>query len=56
MRYWAANALSAWGESSGWLKPMLTTLNWLVPKVFCKPSTVSCNDRVVVGHTWKHPV
>ena len=54
--YWAANALSAMGESSGWLKPMLTTLNLLTPKVFCKPWTVSCNERVVLGHTWKQPV
>ena len=29
------------------MKPMLTTLNLLTPKVFCKPWTVSCNERGV---------
>jgi len=56
MPYWVAKALSACGESAGWLKPMLTTLNWLGPRLFWSPSTVSCKDLVVVGHTWKQPV
>jgi hypothetical protein len=56
MRCCAANALSAWGESAGWLKPTLITLNWLSPKRPCRARTVSSRARVVVGQTWKHPV
>ena len=44
------------GESAGWLKPMLTTLNWLSPKRPRSARTVSSSERVAVGHTWKQPV
>ena len=56
MRCWRANALSDCGESAGWLKPMLTTLNWLVPKMPRPPSIADCSERVVRGQTWKQPV
>jgi hypothetical protein len=56
MRCCAAKALSACGESAGWLKPMLTTLNWRSPNRASSARTDSSSERVVAGQTWKQPV
>ena len=56
MRYCAANERSATGESDGWLKPMLTTLNWFGLSSLSRPLTASCRLRVVVGQISKQPV
>ena len=44
------------GESNGWLKPTLITLNLSAPNTLVIASTASDNDRVVVGQTSKQPV
>jgi hypothetical protein len=56
MRICCANARIAGGESNGWLKPMLTTLNASAPKSWLNLATASASERVVVGQIWKQPV
>jgi hypothetical protein len=51
MPYWAAKDLSACGESAGWLKPMLITLNRPSPRASRATETAFCSARVVVGQT-----
>ncbi len=52
----AANARIAVGESKGWLKPTLTTLNLSAPNSSANCSTATDSDWVVVGQTLKQPV